>query len=191
MKVIFLDHDGVICLHNNWGSRFKKREEDPFRNFDNFDKKSIKVLNRILVETDAEIVISSDWKYSSTLEEMRNFYRHQGILKAPIDFTPKIEEIGVDQDFPQAELEISRVREIKSWLSSHPEVIEWVAVDDLYLGDPEKSPAHSRAINSVPEKHRDFLSNFVHTKRPTEGIKQLGVEKTILSFLTNVECEKI
>jgi hypothetical protein len=26
MKVIFLDHDGVICLQNNWGSRHKKRE---------------------------------------------------------------------------------------------------------------------------------------------------------------------
>ena len=24
MKVIFLDHDGVICLSNNWGGRTKK-----------------------------------------------------------------------------------------------------------------------------------------------------------------------
>ena len=24
MKIIFLDNDGVICLSENWGSRFKK-----------------------------------------------------------------------------------------------------------------------------------------------------------------------
>ena len=27
MKVIFLDHDGVICLPKQWGSREKKRLE--------------------------------------------------------------------------------------------------------------------------------------------------------------------
>jgi hypothetical protein len=26
MKVIFLDHDGVICLSNNWGNRFKNKK---------------------------------------------------------------------------------------------------------------------------------------------------------------------
>jgi hypothetical protein len=27
MKVIFLDHDGVICLSDNWGNRFKKQKD--------------------------------------------------------------------------------------------------------------------------------------------------------------------
>ena len=27
MKVIFLDHDGVICLSSEWGGRFKKQEK--------------------------------------------------------------------------------------------------------------------------------------------------------------------
>ena len=27
MKVIFLDHDGVICLATEWGGRFKKQRE--------------------------------------------------------------------------------------------------------------------------------------------------------------------
>ncbi len=27
MKVIFLDHDGVICLYDNWGSRLKKQKD--------------------------------------------------------------------------------------------------------------------------------------------------------------------
>ncbi len=51
MKVIFLDHDGVICLSTNWGSRFKKQKKYRKKlsqsvmtmpldaRFDNFDKK--------------------------------------------------------------------------------------------------------------------------------------------------------
>ena len=27
MKVIFLDHDGVICLSTEWGGRYKKQKE--------------------------------------------------------------------------------------------------------------------------------------------------------------------
>jgi hypothetical protein len=64
MKVIFLDHDGVICLSTEWGSRFKKQKkwggrklsmsnvEVPLEyRFDNFNKKAVKVLNEILEET--------------------------------------------------------------------------------------------------------------------------------------------
>ena len=183
MKVIFLDHDGVICLSNNWGSRFKKKPGDPFANFDNFDKKAIKVLNEILLDTDAEIVISSDWKYHHTLEEMRNFYAHQGIIKLPIDFTPRIGDL-VKGEFPAAELEIARVFEIKSWLAAHPEVTQWVAVDDLYMGDPQFAPSGRRAIYlALPDRYKDFLVNFVHTPRSTEGIKQLSVMSMITSYL--------
>jgi len=37
MKVIFLDHDGVICLSNCWGSRFKNKDglDSIFDVFDN------------------------------------------------------------------------------------------------------------------------------------------------------------
>jgi hypothetical protein len=34
-------------------------------------KKALKVLNQILIETDVEIVVSSDWRFSCTLDEMK------------------------------------------------------------------------------------------------------------------------
>ena len=103
MKVIFLDHDGVICLSNNWGGRFKKQkkwggrklsmsnDEIPLEyRFDDFDDKAIKVLNSILEETGAEIVVSSDWKRWANVEQMGEYYEQQGIIKKPIDFTPNL-----------------------------------------------------------------------------------------------------
>ena len=52
MKVLFLDHDGVICLASNWGGRFKKvgfdsNPETPLDiRMDNFDVKAVLSLYR-------------------------------------------------------------------------------------------------------------------------------------------------
>ena len=103
MKIIFLDHDGVICLDNNWGSRKKKQDkwggrklsmslrEIPLEyRFDNFDKKAIDVLNEILETTGAEIVVSSDWKAWASIEQMGEYYEMQGIIKKPIAYTKNL-----------------------------------------------------------------------------------------------------
>ena len=103
MKVIFLDHDGVICLSTEWGGRFKKQNkwggrklsmttlEMPIEyRFDNFNEKAINVLNEILEETGAEIVVSSDWKRWADVKEMGEYYESKGIIKKPIAFTDSI-----------------------------------------------------------------------------------------------------
>lgn len=190
MKVIFLDNDGVICLASNWGSRFKKTKA--YSNivfelvsnipveirFDNFDKKAIKVLNEILTETGAEIVVSSDWRHHATLEELGDYYTQQGIIKKPLGTTPKMRDVDPKfwkQISYKSELEDERIIEIKQWLENHPEVTHWVAVDDLNLGIYE--PFSGDLFNE------NGLTNFVHTRKPMEGIKQTGIKDKILKHL--------
>ena len=150
MKVIFLDNDGVICLSNNWGGRYKKQKEWGGRKlsmtqreipleyrFDDFDKKAIKVLNNILKKTDAEIVVSSDWRTFATLEELGTYYTDQGIIKKPIGFTKLLGQCEQPDGFPWSRFEDreqSRSLEILQYLKDHPEVTHWVAVDDLHMG---------------------------------------------------------
>jgi len=192
MKVLFLDNDGVICLSNNWGGRTKKwakyRSENPdsskekkdapvsFR-FDDFDTKSVKVLNEILEETGAEIVVSSDWKLHATLEELGDYYESQGIIKRPIDLTPNIGKCNWYNDIiwvwsPRWELEMIRVIEIKQYLHDHPEITHWVSVDDLNMGK-----------NGEEWKDEWAIDNFVLTPKSNEGIKQSGVKEKILNYL--------
>ena len=66
--------------------------------FDDFDKKAIKLLNSILEETGAEIVVSSDWKLHATLEELGDYYIEQGISKRPIAFTPNLGDFDESAD---------------------------------------------------------------------------------------------
>lgn len=191
MKVIFLDNDGVICLANNWGGRFKKQDkwggrkmsmrtdEMPIEvRFDNFDKKAIQVLNSIIEETGAEIVVSSDWKRWANVNELGEYYTNQGIIKKPIDATALFKDlfnndlVKVDENgWPTRNymLEFDRAHEINFWLSQHPEVTHWVAIDDLNMAKTEHNPWG--------------LENFVLTPRSREGIKQSGIKEEILKFL--------
>jgi hypothetical protein len=196
MKVIFLDNDGVICLSNNWGSRYKKQNKWGGRKlsmssneiptqyrFDNFDKGAIKILNEILEETGAEIIVSSDWRFHANLEELGEYYLSQGIIKKPIGATDMFKDI-----FPKewsglrfrAELELERSMEIQHWVDNHSEITHWVAVDDLdmsvqFLGDRFSAKDES---DSKPG-----LINFVHTPKSSEGIKQYGIKEKIIKFL--------
>ena len=36
--ILFLDHDGVICLSDNWGGRFKKKGFDTVLSWDEMVK---------------------------------------------------------------------------------------------------------------------------------------------------------
>lgn len=182
-SIIFLDFDGVICLATEWGGRFRKQKEwnklypensvyltndfwkmDVQYRFDNFNKKAVNILNSILEQTDADIVISSDWKYDCTLEEMQELFKLYGVLKGPVDYTPLLTiEDFQGLELVKAEYEAERALEIKKWLTLNPSVKKWVAIDDL---------------NMTPH-----LDNFVHTIKQNEGIKQSGIKEKIISYL--------
>ena len=186
MKVIFLDHDGVICLSDNWGNRFKKQKSWGKRKlsmsplsmpveyrFDNFDEEAVKVLNEILEETGAEIVVSSDWKNWATVEEMGEYYESKGIIKKPIAFTDSILYDDYD-DFPwhnKSELEQTRSLEISQYLGQNPVITHWVAIDDLNM-----------SLTDVDGKTWG-LKNFVLTPEDKEGIKQTGIKEKVLEYL--------
>jgi len=191
MKILFLDHDGVICLSNNWGGRKNKwakyRSANPETSpnlkdapvevrFDDFDSKAVKVLNEIIKETGAEIVISSDWKLHATLGELGDYYESQGIIKRPIALTPDIQNCTVHGNLfmwsQEWDLEQVRTIEIKQYLHDHTEITHWVSIDDLNMG-------------KIGEPWKDIwaIDNFVLTPKSSEGIKQSGIKEKILKYL--------
>jgi hypothetical protein len=193
MRCIFLDHDGVICLSNNWGGRTKKwskyRSENPESSsdkrdapvevrFDDFDEKAVRILNKILEETGAEIVVSSDWKRWASVEEMGEYYESKGIIRKPIALTPDLGDCTWENPereswvwSPRWDLEMSRVVEIRQYLHDHPEITHWVAIDDLHLGKTDESWKNWG------------LTNFVLTPRSNEGIKQSGIKEKVIKYL--------
>ena len=170
MKAIFLDHDGVICTSNEFGSRHKKRKKAGRSNiipigytktvddFDNFCKKAVKVLNEIIVATGAQIIVTSDWRIGTSIELLSEIYTTQGISIPPIDKTITVESTS-------SELESCRIFEIKTYLAEHPEIEKYVVVDDLEMFE--------------------FGQHFVHCPRISEGIKQTGIKEKIIKILNS------
>ena len=130
MKILFLDHWGTICLADKHGREHNKTDLPNINemrihgSLDNFDKEAVNVLNSIIAKTDFEVVISSDWKKWCSLDKMKEFYKEQGIIKPPLDYTPTI----------KGNIFKTRALEIMAWLSINS-IDKWVAIDDLYLGD--------------------------------------------------------
>ncbi len=159
IKVLFLDHFGVMCLADKHGQEHSKTDSPKFNemrvhgSFDYFDAGAVEVLNSIL-KTGVEVVISSDWQRWCKFDDMCAFYKSQGIIKPPIDYTGLIEGIPNFRD--------QRTFEINNWLRKHTEIINWVAIDDIYLPS---------------------ISNFVWVSKTDEGIKQKGIKDKILSIL--------
>lgn len=167
MKVLFLDHFGVMCLalpHHRSNtpttdiplfSDFKSLEPK----LEDFDPRAVQILNEILdLEPDLEVVISSDWKRFCTLDQMQLFYQQQGIKKIPIAYTPS-------SNTNTKKIQERRANEIKAFLQNHSHLVikKWVAIDDLFL-----SP---------------YLENFVWISRNDQGICQDGIKSLLLQAL--------
>lgn len=118
MKILFLDHQGVIYLEKAIWPVGKPILLD-------FDQGAVSILNEIIREVDCEIVVSSDWKTWVDLPTMKSFYIKQGIIKPPIGYTTTTNIKDLD------DIAYLRAKEISGWLDSADNITSWVAIDDL------------------------------------------------------------
>ena len=122
MKVIFLDFDGVITTQK---SKYK------------LDSDALHLLGKIINSTDAKIVISSSWRQRTlegTIKALQDTsdFRLNGIEFPFIDrivgITDKI--YGVALTDKEKHISLLRGVEIREWLNEHPEVTNYVILDD-------------------------------------------------------------
>lgn len=105
-KIVFLDMDGVLNCR-----RFRSSAK-----WNGIDPDRVKRLNTLIERTQAEVVISSSWRYAHSPEKMQE-------LLSGCGFTGKI--IG---DIPK--LHTSRHTEIKRWLDEQYLPCNFVILDD-------------------------------------------------------------
>jgi hypothetical protein len=156
MKKIYLytDIDYVLSLASE---RTKKQSKWGY--IHKFNNTAVKVLNSILEQTMADIIITSHWKNDFTLQQLQEiFVEWAGVCRPPIDVTPYVKGATTQK------LQEYRAKEIlEHVLINKPD--SWVAIDDLDL--------------------RPWIPNnyFVHLSRSREGIKQSGKKEQIIKKL--------
>ena len=66
--------------------------------------------------------------------------------------------------------------EILNYLETHPDITNWVAIDDLNM---------SERIDDKTNEYLWGLKNFVWTPYDDEGIKQSDVKQKIIKYLVD------
>lgn len=164
-KVIFLDIDGVLATHKEfWVCRpkyYKKYPEaEELKIPYPFNKGCVKVLNEILEKTDAEIVLSSDWRTHWTLDELDKIFKFNKVIKSPVLVTSK-------ECSSMSNLERNRAYQIGIFLNEFKPKY-WVAIDDL---------------NMKPYMSITNDDDKMFVTRDNEGLKQTGLKEKIIRKL--------
>lgn len=111
MKVIFLDIDGVLNLcypaHDQYGQIFHPHFVDN--------------LKYIIEETNAKIVISSTWRFSS-LQNMLDMWKDRNLPGEVIGITPNFTM--------KYNTTLCRGKEIDAYLSQNKDIEKYVILDD-------------------------------------------------------------
>ena len=116
MKVIFLDFDGVITIPPKWYINANK----------------IKWIKKIINETDAKIVVSSSWRRENVKETINDMIGktkrcpRNKMLYWLIDNLYDVTSWFSDKKYNGT----GRGGEIQTWLDKHPEVDNYVIIDD-------------------------------------------------------------
>lgn len=135
---LFLDIDGVLNTYHNPTI---------------FQSKSITLLNKIINETNCEIIVSSDWRRSHTLHELSLVFEINGIIKKPIAKTGIISH---------TDYSIARGLEILNLVSTLG-IKKFAILDDMniYLPD-DKCSYYSEMLNMIKYlDHNDKTTNII------------------------------
>lgn len=127
-KIIFLDVDGPLAW-STWESgkvKINDRLTIPYA----WVKEDCDALSEVIKQTDANIVLSSDWRMHFSFRDMKDIFSFYGINPSHlIDYTT-MHTLKVKMS---SSLEMDRASEIIKWLNCNKVKNNWVAIDDLNL----------------------------------------------------------
>jgi HAD domain in Swiss Army Knife RNA repair proteins len=112
-KILFLDIDGVLNSEAYYKSSSHKENYSS-----RFDPQSVEFIKKLVEEFSLQIVISSTWRYGA-VDRLMHELKNSELIKYLYHewFTPVIHPAH-------------RGREIKLWLDLHPEVTDYIIIDD-------------------------------------------------------------
>ena len=135
-KIIFIDVDGPLAW-GTWTDGKVKINENTSEEFTipyAWDKADCEALAEICDETNASLVLSSDWKKHFTLKQMSNVFIEYGIYAPLIDITT---HQSLWNKMSRPSLEWERAAQIVKWAKDN-KISNWIAIDDLNLREQFK-----------------------------------------------------
>ena len=121
-KILFLDFDGVMVT-----DRYQEQlanTNSPLRDEygAKFDPVCVENLHHIIINTDADIVVTSTWKMERGLDGMQHMWQARSLPGEVIGVTPDINPIY-------------RGDEIQAWIDTQTDAVCYIIIDDCPILD--------------------------------------------------------
>jgi hypothetical protein len=137
VKIIFLDIDGVLCTMR---SHFAQGCPTPRGVMEALDREAVGLINFLALgvpDVEVRFVLISTWRVSYPPEWIKSHLKKYG-------FAGKFHDDWLTRLLKASD--VSKGAEIKGWLSRHPEIEQWVIIDDRATILPEHEDRHVRPI---------------------------------------------
>lgn len=146
MKVVFLDVDGVLNNpESGFGGFFPGGAEQYCENQLKWDIKCVNRLRKLVNVSGAQIVLSSFWRHEFSYQyEFPKFFYVYGWVDAPMVGATKDLTTASTGPYSRFVSAAPRADEVCLYLEEHPEVTDFVILDDMLpddfcAGNPDKS----------------------------------------------------
>lgn len=134
-KIIFIDVDGPLS-YGTWNEG-KVTMHDTYGEFKipyPWVHEDCDALHKICEETNAELVVSSDWKMHFTFRQLQHIFRYYGINAPVIDITT---HQSLWNKMSQPDREWMRAAQITKWVKDN-KISNWISIDDMKLNEQYK-----------------------------------------------------
>ena len=171
--MIFLDIDGVLNGYSKWTGKlydvFRRLRLIKYVNkyYDLFGVRThkVKILKRIIDRTGAKIVLSSSWRhgwysdYDTSDKSNRQTVLHKKFNKYGIDV------VGITPT------DTNRREEIYSYIDQHPEIENYIVIDDETFNFDEELKEHM-----IKTSNTDYISGAWYENT---GLKRKHVKQAV------------
>lgn len=157
-KVVFLDVDGVLrpltaggframMVDGEWALRAETAD---------FISSSLLALRHIIENTGAIIVLSSEWRRDQPMREGVDNILQEYEMRPCATWTPTDLQRDMGTENPFKAFTERRAREISQWLSTNPQVRQWVVLDDINMAaaDEDRKPGTLLMAPRIVQTHR-------------------------------------
>lgn len=134
MKIIFLDIDGVLNS-NRYEDFLLSHNECPFDEYGAlFDPKCIRALDRLILTSEAKIVISSSWKDKRIRKDafsiLKKMWKNRNLPGEILDVTPTLTPNCLLREYGITNTTAWKGYEIDQWLRSSIQYHSYIIIDD-------------------------------------------------------------
>jgi hypothetical protein len=134
-KIIFIDVDGPLAWATwNDGKVTISAGSGDFQIPYPWVKEDCEALQKICDETNADLVVSSDWKMHFSFLQLKQIFFHYGITARVLDITT---HQNLWNKMSRTSLEHERALQVAKWAKDN-KISNWIAIDDLRLGEQFK-----------------------------------------------------